>query len=340
MPGWLGWRVMATPDLTAARFPSAGPRDGMYESYYLKACHPERAQGLWIRYTVHKRPGHPPAGSLWFTLFDTEAGAPQAVKQTTEDLDAPPGAYIRIGDAEFGPAAASGSAEGEGRSASWDLSISSSEPPLHHLPRDWMYRAPIPKTKLLSPLPDARFSGRAQIGGVEVELDGWRGMVGHNWGAQHAERWIWMHAAGFAQDDDAWLDVALGRIAVGPMTTPWIANGVLSIDGERIALGGPARARTTEVAERPDGATFTLTGEDATVQGTVGAPREAFVGWVYADPDGSEHHTVNCSVSDMSLVLSRPGRDPVSLDVEGGAAYELGMREHDHGMTIQPFADG
>jgi hypothetical protein len=26
--------------------------------------------------------------------------------------------------------------------------------------------------------------------------------------------------------------------------------------------------------------------------------------------------------------------------VPGGAAYELGMRERDHGMPIQPFADG
>jgi hypothetical protein len=26
--------------------------------------------------------------------------------------------------------------------------------------------------------------------------------------------------------------------------------------------------------------------------------------------------------------------------VNDGAAYELGMREHDHGVPIQPFADG
>jgi len=38
--------------------------------------------------------------------------------------------------------------------------------------------------------------------------------------------------------------------------------------------------------------------------------------------------------------VSRPGRPPLSLRVEGGAAYELGMREHDHGVTIQPFTDG
>jgi hypothetical protein len=31
---------------------------------------------------------------------------------------------------------------------------------------------------------------------------------------------------------------------------------------------------------------------------------------------------------------------PRELEVKGGAAYELGMRERDHGMPIQPFSDG
>jgi len=64
------------------------------------------------------------------------------------------------------------------------------------------------------------------------------------------------------------------------------------------------------------------------------------VGWAYADPDGSEHHAVNCSIADMERAVSMPGRPPLSLRVEGGAAYELGMREHDHGVPIQPFPDG
>ena len=42
----------------------------------------------------------------------------------------------------------------------------------------------------------------------------------------------------------------------------------------------------------------------------------------------------------MTLSLNRPGSAPVTLTLEGGAAYELGMREHDHGMAIQPFPDG
>ena len=76
------------------------------------------------------------------------------------------------------------------------------------------------------------------------------------------------------------------------------------------------------------------------MQVSVEAGREDFVGWVYADPDGSEHNAVNCSVADMQLSVSRPGRDPLSLSLSGGAAYELGMRERDHGMAIQPFPDG
>ena len=58
-------------------------------------------------------------------------------------------------------------------------------------------------------------------------------MVGHNWGTQHAERWIWLHGTGFEGAEDAWLDAAIGRIKLGLVTTPWIANGTLFVDGQR-----------------------------------------------------------------------------------------------------------
>ncbi len=329
---------MAGQRRTTARFPELPAKAGHYESFYIKACHPSEPLGLWIRHTVHKRPGQPPQGSLWFTLFSPDG--PGAVKETRADVGAGESEYIHVGDSVLGFGTAKGSAAGEGRAAAWDLTFDSATEPLFHLPRAWMYRAPVPRTKLLSPYPDARFSGTASFGDREVELVDWPGMIGHNWGAQHAERWIWTHGAGFEEDSSAWFDGALGRIKLGPVTTPWIANGVLFLDGERHRLGGPEKARRTEVDERPDGATFTLPGKDLTVQGTVGAERDRFVGWVYADPDGSEHHTVNCSIADMKLTVSRPGEGARTLTTAGGAAYELGMRERDHGMAIQPFGDG
>jgi hypothetical protein len=307
-----------------------------YESWYLKASHPTEPLGVWIRYTTHQKPSGQERGSLWFTLFGS--GPPQAAKVTPgpEALSRGGGAFIRIGDSEF----ADGRVRGSALDASWDLTFEHPEPELRHLPREWMYKAPVPRTKLTSPFPAARFSGRVAFGDHAVELDGWSGMVGHNWGAEHAERWIWLHGSNFEErESDTWLDVAIGRIKIGPLTTPWIANGVLSLAGERHALGGIERARGTKIDEHPDHCVLTLPGAELAISGEVRAPRERFVGWVYADPDSSEHNTVNCSIAELTLD-GRGAASPLRLHTAYGAAYELGMRETDHGVPIQPFPDG
>jgi len=323
------------------RWPSVGADAGHYESFYLKACRPDGGLGVWIRHTVHKAPGRDSVGSVWFALFDAQAAAPVASKVTAapEELGTGPDHYIHVGATRLADGRATGSAPSDLAHPRWELEFSSREPPYRHLPREWMYRAPLPRTKLLSPYPNAMFRGTVTVDGRGVEVDGWPGMVGHNWGAQHAERWIWLHGATFSGHPDAWFDAALGRIKVGPVTLPWIGNGRLHLDDEDLVLGGIERARSTRVHEAPDRCTFTLTGPSATVRGEVGARREEFVGWIYADPDGSEHNTVNCSIATMTLTVERAGRQTMSLTCEGGAAYELGMRERDHGMAIQPFTD-
>jgi hypothetical protein len=328
---------MPPPDPTEARFPSVPHKAGHYESFYLKLCHPEEPLGAWIRYTVQKRPGAAPTGSLWFTLFDQ--GGPTASKVTRPVPSAGGEDWIRIGEAALGPGRAAGVADSERCHAAWDLRFETSERPLCHLPADWLYRAPLPRTKLVSPAPAAQFDGRITVDGRELEVAGWSGMVGHNWGAQHAERWIWLHGSGFEGAGEAtWLDAAIGRIKLGPLVTPWVASGALSVDGERLALGG--LRRRVEVAERSDGCTFVLAGRRVRVRGEVEAERRRVVAWVYADPDGAEHSALNCSVADMRLDVEREGLSPLRLRLAGGAAYELGVRERDHGVELQPFPDG
>ncbi len=317
---------MASVDPTAARFPDVPARAGHYESFYLKLCHPTEPMGAWIRYTVHKRPGAAPTGSLWFTLF--EPVGPRAAKLTAPDPATGGADWLRVGEARIGADGANGAI---GDEVAWRLVLEGAEEPLLHLPAAWMYRARLPRTKLLSPAPAARFSGALTVDGRSVEVDGWRGMVGHNWGAQHAERWIWLHGI---TDDGDWLDAAIGRVKLGPLTTPWVANGALSVAGDRHPL------RRVRVTEQPDQCTFRLSGRGLEVRGTVSAPRERFVGWLYADPDGSEHHAVNCSICDMRLGVSRGGGAAAELVVSAGAAYELGMRERDHGVQVQPHPDG
>ena len=61
--------------------------------------------------------------------------------------------------------------------------------------------------------------------------------------------------------------------------------------------------------------------------------------WRYADPDGSEHQVANCSVAALDVSVARPSAAPLALVTAHGGAYELGMRETDHGIPLQPFTD-
>jgi hypothetical protein len=299
---------------------------GRYESWYVRAVDPAAPRGVWIRHTTLQRPGGAPAGSLWCTLWDAAAGPPVAVKATPALAHA--GDPRWIGDARFAPDAVRGSATAGPHHAAWDLTIAGAAPPLRHLPHELLYAAPLPRTKLESPAPAARVSGTVEAGGRRLELEGWPGMVGHNWGAQHAERWLWLHGVGFDGAPDAWLDLAAGRVRVGRATTPWIANGVVHVDGCRHVLGG-LRERP-EVDAGPGAATVRL----GDVRIRVTAPREQTVAWVYADPPGEEHHALNCSIAALEMTVA--GR---TLATAHGGVYELGVRERDHGIAVAPFPD-
>jgi hypothetical protein len=296
-----------------ARFPRVPAKAGHYESFYIKACRPGGGQGIWIRHTVHKRPGAEPEGSIWFCLFDREAD---------------------------GPRHARGGVATDALTASWALTFSGDAEPCKYLPSDRLYETRLPKTKFVAPYPDARFDGRLEVGGETIELDGWPGMIGHNWGTEHAERWVWLEGTGFADSPDTYFDAGAARIKLGPWTTPWIPSGMLMLEGQAHRLGGFGQIRGATIEESAGECRFVLPGRDLVVRGRVSAPEKDFVGWVYADPKGPEHHTINCSVSDLELTVERPALPWLTLSLPGGGAYELGMRETDHGIPIQPYPDG
>ena len=324
------------------RFPRVAARAGHYESFYVKACRPGGGQGIWIRHTVHKRPGAEPNASIWFVLFDRESEGPRATKVTVpaEKLSAPVGSWIRINRAEIGPGKASGLIETEAFNATWDLTFDGDAEPCRYLPADWLYEAPVPKTKFVAPYPDARFRGRLEIDGEQIELDGWPGMIGHNWGSEHAERWVWLEGTGFGAGAGTYFDAGAARVKLGPWTTPWLPSGMLMLDGEAHRLGGFGQIGSAAIEATPTACDFTLPGKDIVVRGRVSAPQKDFVGWIYADPKGPEHNTLNCSVADLELTVERPAEPPRQLTLSAGAAYEFGLRETDHGIPIQPFPDG
>jgi hypothetical protein len=326
---------------TQARFPEVAPEAGHYESFYLKASAPEGGRALWIRHTIHKRPGAEPTCAVWMTYFDEKQGAPRAAKQQfgAESLRIPNDSYVRVGDSEIGSGWVRGNVAANDVKARWGLRFTDRHEPLRHLPFKWMYNAKLPRTKLLSPHPGALFDGTFDIGDERVEIAAWPGMVGHNWGAEHAERWVWIHGTGLeggAETD--FLDIAAGRVKLGPIRTPWIANGAICIDGRRHRLGGLGRRSRIEAEAR--GCRFSIGGRGIRVDGTVGADREQFVAWLYSDPLGGSHHALNCSISDLDVTVKRPGEPDARRRLRRAAAYELGSHDTDHGVPLQPFDDG
>ncbi len=135
------------------------------------------------------------------------------------------------------------------------------------------------------------------------------------------------------------IDINSGTFVVTSSGAVTINSGELSIGGTRHRLGGIEKTRKVKVAEEPNRARFVLPGTDVTVSGEVGADKADMVGWIYSDPDGGRHDAVNCSVASMTLKVERAGESPLTLTTNGGAVYELGMRERDHGIALQPFPD-
>src|SRR5262245_47526250 len=237
---------------------------GHYESWFLSARDAEEGRApraLWIRHTRHRAANAQlGTGALWCTVFGD--GAPQAVKQSITEL--PP-------SAQAGPRAFKGEARARGRMAEWELSLSGDEPPLRHLKPNALSRLPLPKTKLEAPLPDGNASGRVVLDGRVVEVVGWRATVGHNWGAEHAERWVWLHAAGFEDEPEAWLELTLGRVRIAGATTPWIANGAVSVGRERHRLGGLGRISGVRVVAAPGRLEAIVPGERVSIRVAVHA---------------------------------------------------------------------
>ena len=121
---------------TSAIFPTASLGTGMYESFYLRAVSPVDPVGVWIRHTVHKRPGQPPKGSVWCTLFDAGRGRPFMHKLTSGQPEVPRGGWIEVDGTRLTPVAAQGSCG----AARWSLHFASAEPELRHLPWGWLKR--------------------------------------------------------------------------------------------------------------------------------------------------------------------------------------------------------
>ena len=101
---------------------------GAYESWFVSARDPASSRALWIRHTRYRPRNGRESAALWCILVDRDLGQrPAVIKQFFGAF--PPEAAAEPG--RFRAEAAMG-----GRTARWDLAITSGQPPLRPLRRD------------------------------------------------------------------------------------------------------------------------------------------------------------------------------------------------------------
>ena len=302
---------------------------GGYESWFVSARDPASPRALWIRHTRHRPRQGRESAALWCTVVDHDGDQPPVViKQVFAAF--PP-------DAAAGPQRFRGQAAMGEQTARWDLAIAGEQPPLRPLRPRVLYRAPVPRTKLEATVPDGDVTGTLQLRSREVTVSGWRGTVGHNWGSEHADSWVWLHAAGFGNAPEAWLELVLARIRVGAARSPWTAMGALGLGGERIVLGG--LGRRPRVAAGPSRLTASVPSPQARLQLVVTTDDDDPVAVTYADPRGGTRAVRHAALASVELTVRRPGHGGLTLSSRRGA-YEFGTREPMPGLTPRPLPEG
>lgn len=322
--------VQARLHANDARYRPAS-QDGHYESFFVRANHPSRPLGFWIRYTIFSPRHHPEQaiGELWAIAFDGETQRHVAVKQEYPLAACafdPSRFSVRVGEASLVADALSGAAERAGHRLWWDLRYQEGTPPLFLLPLE-VYDRRQPPAKALVGRPLAVFSGRLVVDGATWEIDDWLGSQNHNWGRRHTDQYAWGQVAGFDGAPETFLEVITARRRLGPLWSPFVTLLVVRHQGEEIALNSPQQMRRAKGSFRPFEWRFRSETPDIRITGQVTAPSTAFVGLTYYNPPGGSKICLNSKVATCELTIARREGarwgQPQRLHARDRAAFEI-----------------
>lgn len=327
-------RQGADPAFCGLRYDPSAPR-GHVESWFLKLNDPRSHRALWLKWTIWAGDRSPEraVAEAWAIAFHSEHGH-VATKSTVPFADA------RFASRALGASidgsvltadGAQGRVESGGRAIAFELAMRATEKPLLMYPR-WMYTASFPTQKLVSPVPNARFSGHVEVDGERWEVEAWPGMLGHNWG-RHTEQYVWGHCNAWDGEDDVVFEGGGGRTRAGGMLLPF--RTVLALRHHGTTYG---MSHLVSIARNHSDVTrrrwrFTGRGPRVEVEGEMWAETEDFVGLYYANPDGQTIHCLNSKVAHADLVVRVAGRAPRRL-TSSRAALEIGTRDADHGVRM------
>lgn len=324
--------MQAGSSWNGVRFRAGGRRH--VESYFIKLNDPEGMRALWLKATILQKVGEAPVAEAWAVAFSRgeQAVGVKEVEPLSRARFSSRSLDVAVRDLRFEEGRLSGVVRQGDHAITFDLTFDPLEGPLAPLPTA-LYRGPFPSSKLVSPHPHARFDGHYDVDGARVEVRGWLGMQGHNWGKGHAHTYAWGHCDQWEQGEDVVFEGVTARVEVGPLLAPPLTLLAVSVRGVRYVLNGPRELATSR--GEIDGLrwTFRGAGRRVRVEGELSAQVEDVAGLLYENPVGAPTYCLNSKIADGRLTIAIDGRPPLSLTTRA-AALEIGTKDGPSGVTM------
>jgi hypothetical protein len=308
-----------------------GSRKGHVESYFLKINDPKAERAVWVKATILAALGKEPVAESWVVAF--ERGKPAASAKSVFEYSAARFAKdaldVTLPNLSLSRESAKGALEG----IAFDLALSDTSKPLLHYPHPQMYSGPFPSTKMTSPMPDLRARGHVKVGTREWDVDGWRGLLGHNWGRGHAFAYAWGHCNVWNERDDVVFEGASARVRVGPALLPTGTVLVARIGPETHAINRLRRVFRNRASMTFRRWQFSGRGPTISVRGEMWADTSDMVGLHYENPGGAMTYCLNSKLASARVELITRGGSPLVL-TSRAAALEIGTRDAHHGVEM------
>ena len=295
---------------------------GKYEVWFLTLTDPAGGRGYWIRSTILAPRKGPVTAEVWFTVCDRADQSRSFGLHRRFGLGdllvANESFEVRIGDALMSSGAASGSLEGAGHRARWELTYPTGEPTYRLLPRG-LYRAGVTPTRPFSPNVDTTVSGVIEVDGEISKVHDARAQQGHLFGWRHPERWAWGHCAEFVEEE-AVVQAVTAQQRRGPFVSPFATFVGIRWQGEWIRLSKWTTRRPFGLGTWP----INLESRRWRLTGRIEAPARAMVMAKYEDPDGRPRYAHHSDVASARLALFQRkagGFEEVALLEARGTAH-------------------
>jgi hypothetical protein len=314
-------------------------RSGRYEVYYIKFNHRESSTGYWIRYTLLAPFSGSPVAELWAIFFDSNNPSNnRAVKNTfpVSEAEIKKDSFLfRIGNSVISQTGSKGEIRGKEGSITWDLRFEPVFQTFFHFPYKFMYRASVPKTKVVSPNFSIKVYGKVEVNGTTYDCSGEPGQQTHLWGTKHAERWTWANSSMFGEDESVIFEGLSAQIKLGSRISPALTLFFIRCLGRDYYLNGIVRLFRNKSDSAFPVWKFSARQGGRIFSGKISAAIESFVGVEYTDPDGEKLWCYNTKIADMVIDVYERGKKIAALTSTGFTALEFVSRIKDPRIPVR-----